>query len=123
MGILTLESLAGAIAERLRIPRESAASQAEQVLDLFGFESQVIDNLLEPEERQMFYLLQAHGLLTTRSEETLLWNGQEWRTHYWLLRADRIEAASGAFVDDEAAYEEAEVDAVYTALPDGAWKR
>lgn len=121
MGLLTLETLSDAIQERLGVPRAAAETQAEQVLDIFGFDTEVIDNVLEPEERQMFYLLQAQGLLTTRSEETGLWNGQEWRTHYWLLREDRIRAAERPL--DERRFDgEAAFDEVYALLPEGAWK-
>jgi hypothetical protein len=125
MGLLTKEALSAAMQGHMGLPAEAADAQAESVLDIFGFDTQVIDNILEPEDRQFFYILQAQGFLTTRSEETTLWNGQEWRTHYWILREERIArfAEDPARVFDVArAEEDAEIDSVYAGLPDLAWR-
>ena len=79
--IVTLEDLQMAIANRIGIPEEEAHRDANFVMDIFGFDDRVIDNVLEPEDRQLFYILEEEGMLTTEREETTLYDGREWRTH------------------------------------------
>jgi len=88
--IITLDSLSKAIANRVGIDLEEARRDAGFVLDIFGFDNRVIDNVLNPEDRQLFYILEEEGMLTTEREETTLYDGREWRTHYWIIRKDVI---------------------------------
>src|SRR5687768_16027803 len=92
--IVTLEDLLMAIANRIGIPEEEAHRDANFVMDIFGFDDRVIDNVLEPEDRQLFYILEEKGMLTTEREETTLYDGREWRTHYWLFKKDAIKDMS-----------------------------
>ena len=67
----------------------------EHALGFFGFYNRIIDNALEPTDRNLFYMFQDYDLLTTESEETTLWDGREWRIHYWKFKPDlreRVEA-------------------------------
>ena len=88
--IITLEDLSRAIANRVGIDIEEARRDAGFVLDIFGFDNRVIDNVLDPEDRQLFYILEEEGMLTTEREETTLYDGREWRTHYWVIKKDII---------------------------------
>jgi len=88
--IVTLEDLATAIASRVDIDIESAMKDANFVMDLFGFEDRIIDNILEPEDRQLFYILEEEGMLITEREETTIYDGRSWRTHYWFLNKETI---------------------------------
>jgi len=90
MSIITLDDLSKAIANRVGIDIEEAKRDAGFVMDIFGFDDRVIDNVLDPEDRQLFYILEEEGMLTTEREETTLYDGREWRTHYWRLRKDTI---------------------------------
>jgi hypothetical protein len=90
MRIITLDVLSKAIAQRTGLGIEEARRDAGFVLDIFGFDDRVIDNVLNPEDRQLFYLLEEVGMLITEREETTLYDGREWRTHYWQIRKDTI---------------------------------
>jgi hypothetical protein len=90
MNIITLDDLSKAIAHRIGLGIEEARRDAGFVLDIFGFDDRVIDNVLDPEDRQLFYILEEEGMLTTEREETTLYDGREWRTHYWQIRKDTI---------------------------------
>ena len=90
MNIITLDDLSKAIANRVGIDIEEARRDAGFVLDIFGYDNRVIDNVLDPEDRQLFYILEEEGMLTTEREETTLYDGREWRTHYWVLRKNII---------------------------------
>jgi len=89
-GIITLNLLSQAISNRLGIEKTQAWKVAGFILDLFGFDDRIIDNILEAEDRQLFYFFESEGLLTTGREVTLLYNGREWLTHYWELNKSTI---------------------------------
>ncbi len=101
---------------------EAARSMARHVLNFFGFADRIIDNVLEPEDRDAFYMLEDAGLLTTEREETTLYDGREWRIHYWLFRKDRIFELVESLKAKEAAMHEEE-SSVYDEIPDEIWAR
>ena len=84
--IITVEDLSQAIQDRIGLGLEEADRDAEFVMDIFGFNDRIIDNVLEPEDRQLFYILDEEGLLTTEREETTLYAGRDGRKHSWLFR-------------------------------------
>jgi len=100
---------------------ETSAAQmmAEHVLNFFGFNDRIIDNILEQEDRDVFYMLEDAGLLTTEREETTLYDGREWRIHYWLFEKDKIiEKINSQSEREEQSGEEQNV---YDEVPDGVW--
>lgn len=119
--IVTLEALTRAMQERLHLDPEEAEERAELVLDLFGFDDEILDNLLEPQDRQLFYALERQGLITAKSEENQLWQGQDWRTHSWQMRPERVHAAATRPATSAPAFDE--TSSVYAALPATCWSR
>jgi len=63
---------------------------AEYLMGFFGYSDQIIDNMLTLADRDVFYMLEEEGFLTTYQEEVHLTNGQTWRIHYWALKKDQI---------------------------------
>lgn len=59
------------------INREEAKSMAEHVTNFFGYSDRIIDNILKPEDRDIFYQLEDVNLLITEREETTLYDGRE----------------------------------------------
>jgi len=120
--IITLEDLAMAIAARVDIDMESALKDANFVMDLFGFEDRIIDNILEPEDRQLFYILEEEGMLLTEREETTIYDGRSWRTHYWFLNKEAIlkykEEGRGK---RERRRREEDASDVYKEIPEELW--
>ena len=90
-----------------RTPRTIAA----HVLNFFGFNERIIDNVLEPDDRDTFYMLEDTGILETERDETTLYDGREWRIHYWMFRKDRI--FDLAREESQAMAEAGEKDVVY----------
>lgn len=88
--IITLDIMSKAISNRIGINREKSRRIAEFILDLFGYDNRIIDNILQPEDRQLLYMLEAEGLLSTGREEVRLYDGREWLTHYWQLKNQYI---------------------------------
>src|SRR6266540_3913282 len=58
------------------------------------------------------------GILTTEREETTLYDGREWRIHYWMFRKERI----AELVEAQKAKEEAEkMGSIYDDIPEDSW--
>jgi hypothetical protein len=121
MGIITLEDLAMAIATRVDIDIESALRDANFVMDLFGFEDRIIDNVLEPEDRQLFYILEEEGMLTTEREETTIYDGRTWRTHYWFLNKETIRRYKTIESTRKIERKKEDTEDIYQDIPDEVW--
>ena len=79
-----------AIENKIGLSHSQAQRLAGFIMDAFGYESRIIDNVLNPEERQLFYMLQAEGFLTSGREQTRLHDGREWLTYYWEIENKTI---------------------------------
>src|ERR671937_2274002 len=92
-GTLSVDDLTRAIKnsiDRTGMKDEEARARAQHVRNFFGYSERIIDHVLEPEDRDAFYMLEDSGILTTEREETTLYDGREWRIHYWMFRKERI---------------------------------
>jgi|TARA_B100000530_G_scaffold7668_2_gene6419 hypothetical protein len=122
---LTLAQLTQAIRRKVDEDMETVVAEgiAEHALGFFGFSNRIIDNALEPNDRNLFYQLQDYDLLTTESEETTLWDGREWRIHYWKFKSSAEAFALAAMemrnkkVEDEDPYA-----GIYDDMPANLWK-
>ena len=116
---LTLAQLTQAIRRKVDIDMETivAESIAEHALGFFGFSNRIIDNALEPTDRNLFYQLQDYDLLTTESEETTLWDGREWRIHYWKFKANAEELARLSEEDVDSGEDEDPYAGIYEDVP------
>lgn len=121
---LTVEHLTKAIKnsiDKQGMPEEEARAMAQHVMNFFGYSERIIDNVLEPEDRDAFYMLEDAGILMTEREETTLYDGREWRIHYWMFRKERIDelihgkkSVQGGTEGDQN---------VYNDIPDDIWNR
>lgn len=120
---ITLDELALAIKNSIEedeMPNDQAKEMAHRILNFFGHSDRVVDNILEPVDRDLFYMLEDRGILTTEMEEISLYDGREWRIHYWLLRRQRIrEMIEGRTVATDGVSK----DSVYDSLADDVWHR
>jgi hypothetical protein len=121
---MTLAELTQAIRRKVDSEMEVivAESIAEHALGFFGFSNRIIDNALEPTDRNLFYQLQDYDLLTTESEETTLWDGREWRIHYWKFKPDAREFARRAMSEAENQEDEDPYAGIYDDVPTSLWR-
>ncbi len=123
MDVVTVDELSLAIQNSIDssygMEDEQAYDLAHHVLNFFGYADRIIDNVLEPEDRDAFYMLEDAGILTTEREETTLYDGREWRIHYWLFRREKI--ATMMVKEPKAVAETSEEESVYSELPDDIW--
>lgn len=121
----TLDELSKAIGTGLslqqrRMSQEESVEAAEHLINFFGYNDRVIDNMLEPEDRDAFYTMEDIGVLQTEREETTLYDGREWRIHYWILNVNKIIELSRMRVV-EARREIDTESQIYDEIPDEYW--
>lgn len=90
MPLVTLNALAKTIQKKLNVSEKEARAYAEIVMDMFGYDDCIIDNILDHTDRRLFYRLESEGILNTRREEALLCDGSNWRIRYWVFQKNVI---------------------------------
>ena len=123
MEVLTTQTLAAAInysPEYSYMGEDESNYLAEHILNFFGYSDRIIDNVLHPEDRDTFYMLEDAGLMETEREETTLYDGREWRIHYWLLKISEIQ---GRMASGPKYAPEDEEPSVYDEIPQDIWSR
>lgn len=113
--LLTMDRLTHAIAKRLELEPRVAKGLAYRVLNYFGYSDTIIDNLVDQEDRKLFYQLHDAGLLRSSWETTLLLTGKSWRIFYWQLNRDEIQRAAVEGPGSDAA------KPLYDRLPAEVW--
>ncbi len=103
---------------------EEISKLALYLLNFFGYSDYIIDNILHTEDRDVFYMLEEEGLLTTEREEIYILKGKVWRIHYWMLRKRKIlELAHEVDKEEEKEKKKDEFSSVYDDMPDDLWSR
>jgi hypothetical protein len=123
--ILTIENLTKAIQNSVGdqgIDKDEARRMAEHMMNFFGYSDRIIDNILEPEDRDVFYMMEDSGILITEREETTLYDGREWRINYWLFCKDRIHELTRKKLKKDGLDGE-EDQTVYDEIPEEVWTR
>lgn len=90
MNIITLEILKQAIEHKIGLRPKQAKYIASFIMEIFGYETRIIDNILSTDKRQIFYMLEGENILSTSREQTRLYDGRAWMIHYWQLNTTTI---------------------------------
>ncbi|WP_458328353.1 DUF6015 family protein [Caldiplasma sukawensis] len=125
LNFVRIEELSDAIRkglslEKKKMTNEESFRSAEHLINFFGYSDRVIDNMLEPEDRDAFYTMEDLGILQTEREETTLFDGREWRIHYWILNVERVRFLVNMKIEKEDAGNNEEY-LVYEEIPDDVW--
>ena len=88
--IVTRSILITSLSKHYDISHSDAENIAELILDIFGFESRILDNILSHKVRRIFYLLQEESIVVSQHEQGTMMNGQIWELYYWFLNNDII---------------------------------
>lgn len=100
---------------------EEAKSMAQHIMNFFGYQERIIDNILNQEDRDAFYMLEDSGLLTTEREETTLYDGREWRIHYWIIKKDKLlDIIKKAHKKEET---DQKSSTIYDDIPEHVWSK
>jgi hypothetical protein len=120
--LITIDDFKAALQNKLGkkgISEEHIAKLAEYIMNFFGYDDYVEDNRLKTKDRDVFYMLEEEGFLTTMREEVTLQKGKVWRIHYWKLKKKDILK----FAQQEDVEEKVDEYAVYSDLEDDVWHR
>lgn len=123
MPIITIKELQIALEKSLvdkQMGKQEIAKLAERIMDLFGFADQVVDNRLTPEDRDIFYMLEEAGLVTTIEDDVQVQKGKTWRIYYWVLKKDQIIRLATEDLSKSGA-KASEAD-IYETISDDVWK-
>jgi hypothetical protein len=91
--VITYDDMRRALSKLLQhrgMSQEEINNLAMYLLSFFGFSDAIIDNILDTDDRDVFYMLEEEGILSTSREETYTLKGKVWRIHYWILRKREI---------------------------------
>jgi hypothetical protein len=120
--MITIDDFRAALQNKLGkkgISEEHITKLAEYIMNFFGYDDYVEDNRLKTKDRDVFYMLEEEGFLTTMREEVTLQKGKVWRIHYWKLKKDQILK----FANEEEPEVEVDEFSVYSDLDDDIWHR
>src|SRR2546430_5490194 len=98
MPVVTMSELRAALhatVGKRGMTEEDIGILADYLMSFFGFDSEVIDNRLDMDDRDVFYMIEEAGLLGTRQEEVHIKKGKLWRIHYLVLRTAPIKGLAG----------------------------
>jgi hypothetical protein len=110
-----MAGLARLLRERMRMVREDALAVARVVEEAFQGRSELDDELLHKDVRQVFYDLQNEKILEVRREEVRV-DGVDRRHYLWRVRDDAPLDAPAPPAPDPA-------ERLYHRLDDEAWER
>ncbi len=119
-----LRKALGKILKRRGMDEEEINGLAMYLLSFFGFSDAIIDNILDTDDRDVFYMLEEEGLLTTSREESYTVRGKVWRIHYWIMRKREIlELAKDTRADEAQKTQERAEFGVYDEVNPRVWAR
>ena len=121
---VTMENIVAALKNTLGrkgMHDDEITELAEYIMSFFGYESEVIDNILSSEDRDVFYMLEEEGIISTTQEQVNLKKGKLWRIHYWVLKGEHIDRLA----QEKAVVEKVgdEYEQVYGDMGDDVWNR
>jgi hypothetical protein len=90
------------------------------LMNFFGFSDTISDNLIKAKERDVFYMLQDVGILTTSQDQISLKKGKIWRMHYWVLKKREILRLANLKDKDDT---ENEYKKIYNGVTNDLWRR
>jgi hypothetical protein len=99
--------------------KEEIRKLAEYVMNFFGFDDTISDNLLKARDRDVFYTLQDVGILTTFQDQITIKKGKIWRIHYWVLKKNEILRLAN-LVEEEKTGDDY---TIYSEISDDVWSR
>jgi hypothetical protein len=126
MPLVTLNALAKTIQRKLNVNEKEARRYAEIVMDMFGYDDCIIDNMLDHSDRRLFYRLESEGILNTRRDEALLCDGTNWRIRYWEFQKNAIFSSETKRKGRNIRTKNGNVPSynphtIYSSLPETAW--
>jgi hypothetical protein len=113
----------GKILKKRGMEEEEINHLAMYLLSFFGFSDAIIDNILDTEDRDVFYMLEEEGLLSTSREESYTIKGKIWRIHYWILKKREILMLAREAEAQQAKVKERGEFAVYDEVDPRVWAR
>ncbi len=93
MDIVTYDILYTVLKKLLgqKLAEKDIKKLTDYVINFFGYGDRIIDNILTPADRDVFYTLEELEIVKPVEEEITISKGKLWRIHYWVYRKDKIQ--------------------------------
>jgi len=121
--VLSFEELCLALSHllgRKGMSGDEVRNIAEYIMNFFGYTDRVIDNILLPTDRDIFYMLEEIGVLTVETFEVDLIPKKGWHIHYWVLRKRRLKEVLNK-LKEEGGKKEKEDTSIYGSISNEIW--
>jgi len=123
--MITVDILSKALVNALRLRNYSmdyndALEIAEHILNFFGFEEQIIENVLENDDREILYFLEDLGIIEFRVSTLHTFEGKEWNVSTVHLKKNKISELANQEIEPSS---EIEISEIYEKLPEEVWIR
>lgn len=123
MVVLSFEELCLALSHllgRKGMSGDEVRNIAEYIMNFFGYTDRVIDNILLPADRDIFYMLEEIGVLTVETFEVDLMPKKGWHIHYWVLRKRRLKEVVNK-LKEVVGKKECEEVSIYGSISEDVW--
>jgi hypothetical protein len=130
MPLISLHDLTKTIQKKLNISEKEARGYAEIIMEMFGYDDCILDNILDHSDRRLFYRLEAEGILSTRRDEAVLSDGTNWRIRYWVFEKNiliplvlkkKVKIARSKNKQPVKTIPPYDPNSIYSSLPETAW--
>jgi len=93
MDVVTYDILYTVLKKMLggKLKEKDIKKLTDYVINFFGYSDRIIDNILTPADRDVFYTLEELEIVKPMEEEITISKGKLWRIHYWVYRKDKIQ--------------------------------
>jgi hypothetical protein len=123
--MITPDILAKALVNALRLRNYSmdyndALEISEHILNFFGFEEQIIENVFENDDREILYFLEDLDIIEFRVSTLYTFDGKEWNVSTVHLMKNKISELANQEIEPSS---ENEISEIYEKLPEEVWIR
>lgn len=121
MVVLTIDEMCRSLMHLLGskgVQIEDVRAIVEHIMNFFGYTDRVIDNILQPEDRDIFYMLEEVGVVRIENFEVTIAPGKGWCIHYWILCKKRLKD-----IAEQVGTGQEEEESIYEHLSEEVWSR
>jgi len=116
--LITVDKLAKALEIALSLDKRESKSLAHEILN-YAESGYILDNTIDDELRNVLYEIEETGIIKTKRDEAILYNGKGWRMFFWYIDIKKI---NDIIENAKRNYGENAIGDIYSSLPEDAWR-
>jgi len=116
--LISVDKLAKALEIALSLDKRESKSLAHEILN-HAESDYILDNVIDDELRNVLYEIEETGIIKTKRDEAILYNGKDWRSFFWYIDIKKI---NDIIKNAKRNYEGNAIEGIYSSLPEDAWR-